>query len=110
MAVEPLADLRMLVRCVVVKDHMNCLALVILRISSMRTEVAIVRVAMLANGDGEIQLGVAFIRLRLAQVPCRPGAAHHHPRKSPGPGVDVRAAGKATRLPRTRVAPTLTIA
>jgi len=26
MAVEPLADLRMLVRCVVVEDHMNCFA------------------------------------------------------------------------------------
>src|SRR5437660_133850 len=48
-------------------------------------EVAIVAVAVLADRDVEIKLGVAFIGLRLAQVPCRSGAAHHHAGKSPGP-------------------------
>ena len=50
-------------------------------------EVAIVTVAMLADRDIEIKLWVAFVRLCLAQIPSRAGAAHHHARKAPGPGV-----------------------
>ena len=50
-------------------------------------EVAIVAVAMLTDRDVEIKLGVAFIGLRLAQVPCRSGAAHHHAGKSPSPCI-----------------------
>src|SRR5258706_16072638 len=41
-------------------------------------EIAIITVAMLPNGNIEIKLRVAFVRLCLAQVPLRAGPAHHH--------------------------------
>ena len=50
-------------------------------------EVAVVAVAVLADGNIELHLLVAFVRLRLAQIPRRAGAAHHHAREAPGPGV-----------------------
>src|ERR1700683_1703784 len=49
--------------------------------------IAIVAVAVLADGNIEIHLLVAFVGLRLAQVPWRPGAAHHDAREAPRPGV-----------------------
>src|SRR5262249_9880881 len=49
--------------------------------------VAIVAVAVLADRNVEIELGIAFIGLRLAQVPGRARAAYHHAREAPGPGV-----------------------
>src|SRR5713226_10359498 len=49
--------------------------------------VAVVAVAVLADRDVEIHLRVAFVGLRLAQIPGRAGTAHHHPGKTPGPGV-----------------------
>src|SRR5436853_503594 len=41
-------------------------------------EIAVEAVAVLADRDVEIHLGVAFIGLRLAQVPGGAGAAHHY--------------------------------
>src|SRR6266403_2152159 len=41
-------------------------------------EIAIVAVAVLADRDIEIEFGIAFVRLCLAQIPRRAGAAHHH--------------------------------
>jgi hypothetical protein len=43
-------------------------------------EIAIVAVAVLADWDVEIELGIAFVGLRLPQVPGGTGAAHHAPR------------------------------
>ena len=57
------------------------------RISSIRTQIAVVAVAVLADRDVEIELGIAFVGLRLAQVPGGTGAAHHDTRKAPPPGV-----------------------
>ena len=42
---------------------------------------------LLADRDVEIELLVAFVGLRLAQVPRRPGAAHHDAGETPAPGV-----------------------
>src|SRR3954470_2171693 len=50
-------------------------------------QVAIVTVAVLPDRNIEIEFGVAFVGLRLAQVPSGAGAAHHDAGKSPGPGV-----------------------
>ena len=50
-------------------------------------DIAVVAVAVLADGDVEIHLLVALVGLRLAQVPGRAGAAHHHAREAPGPRV-----------------------
>ena len=50
-------------------------------------EVAVVAVAVLADGDVEFELGVAFVRLRLAQVPGRARAAHHDAGEAARPGV-----------------------
>src|ERR1700733_5154341 len=47
--------------------------------------VAVVAVAVLADRNVEIHRGVTFVRLRLAQVPRRTRAAHHHARKAPLP-------------------------
>ena len=49
--------------------------------------VAVVAVAVLADRNVEIHLGVAFVGLRLAQVPGRARAAHHHAGEAPLPGV-----------------------
>ena len=57
------------------------------RISSMRHKIAVVAVAVLADGDVEIELGVALVGLRLAQIPGGAGAAHHDAGEAPGPGV-----------------------
>jgi hypothetical protein len=48
--------------------------------------VAVVIVAVLADRDVEIELGIAFVGLRSAQVPGGAGAAHHDPGKTPTPG------------------------
>ena len=50
-------------------------------------EVAVVAVAVLADRNVEIHLGVALVGLRLAEVPGGAGAAHHHAGKAPLPGV-----------------------
>ena len=50
-------------------------------------EIAIVAVAVLADWDVDIELGIAFVGLRLPQVPGGTGAAHHDTRKTPRPGV-----------------------
>src|SRR3712207_8757995 len=39
------------------------------------------------SGDVELELLVALIGLRFAQVPGSAGAAHHHAREAPLPGV-----------------------
>src|SRR5262249_44013678 len=52
--------------------------------------VAIVVVTVLADRNIEVELLVALIGLRLAQVPGRAGAAHHHARESPGPRIGER--------------------
>ena len=57
------------------------------RISSMRMQIAVVTVAVLADRDVEIELGVALVGLRLAQIPRRARAAHHHAGEAPVPGV-----------------------
>src|SRR5262249_17017144 len=50
-------------------------------------EIAVVAVAVLADRDVEIELGIAFVGLRFAQIPGSTGAAHHDTRKPPTPGV-----------------------
>src|SRR5258707_2237137 len=49
--------------------------------------VAVVIVAVLADRDVEIELGIAFVGLRSAKVPGGAGAAHHDTGKTPTPGV-----------------------
>jgi hypothetical protein len=49
--------------------------------------VAVVIVAVLADRDVEIELGIAFVGLRSAQIPGGAGAAHHDTGKTPTPGV-----------------------
>src|SRR5690606_31024569 len=44
-------------------------------------QITIIAVAVLADGDVEVELLVALVGLRLAQVPCRAGAAYHHARE-----------------------------
>ena len=46
-------------------------------------EIAVVAVAVLADGDVEVELGVALVGLRLAQVPGRARAAHHDAGEAP---------------------------
>src|SRR5919197_5531386 len=50
-------------------------------------EVAVVAVAVLADRDVEIELGITFVGLRLAQIPGGAGAAHHDAREPPRPCV-----------------------
>ncbi len=50
-------------------------------------EVSVVAVAMLANRDVEIELGIALIGLCFAQVPNSTGATYHHAGEAPGPCV-----------------------
>src|SRR5258706_14646464 len=40
-------------------------------------EIAVVAVAVLADRDIKIELRITFVRLRLTQIPGRPGAAPH---------------------------------
>ena len=47
--------------------------------------VAVEAVTVLADGDVEFHLLVALVGLRLAQIPRRAGAAHHHAREAPFP-------------------------
>src|SRR6266571_9282108 len=49
--------------------------------------VAVVIVAVLADRDVEIELGIALIGLRFAQIPGGARAAHHDTGKTPTPGV-----------------------
>src|SRR5262249_42112002 len=49
--------------------------------------VAVVAVAVLADRNVEIHLRISLVRLRLAQIPRRPGTAHHHAREAPRPGI-----------------------
>src|SRR5450759_1141374 len=49
--------------------------------------VAIIAVAVLADRYVEFHLGIALIGLRLAQIPGRTRAAHHHPGEAAVPGV-----------------------
>ena len=49
--------------------------------------VAVVAVAVLADRNVEIQLRIALVGLRLAQIPGGARAAHHHAGEAPGPGV-----------------------
>jgi hypothetical protein len=49
--------------------------------------VAVVIVAVLADRDVEIELGIAFVGLRLAQIPGGTGATNHDTGKTPTPGV-----------------------
>src|SRR6516225_5440786 len=49
--------------------------------------VPVVAVAVLADRNIEVHFGIAFVGLRLAQVPRRAGAAHHHAGKTPLPGL-----------------------
>ena len=53
----------------------------------MRMQIAVVAVAVLADRNVEIELVVALVGLRLAQIPGGAGAAHHHAGKAPLPGV-----------------------
>ena len=50
-------------------------------------EIAVVAVAVLADRNIEIEFGIALIGLRLAQIPGRARAAHHHAGEAPVPGV-----------------------
>src|SRR5260370_21505169 len=50
-------------------------------------EIAVVAIAVLADGNIEVHFLVAFVGLRLAQIPSRARAAHHHAGKSPGPAL-----------------------
>ena len=52
--------------------------------------VAVVIVAVLADRNVEIELGVALIGLRFTQIPRRTRSAHHHAGKTPRPGVSER--------------------
>src|SRR5665811_143101 len=51
--------------------------------------VAVVAVAVLADRYVEFHLGIALIGLRLAQIPGRTRAAHHHSGEAAVPGVGV---------------------
>src|SRR5580700_684327 len=50
-------------------------------------EIAVVAVAVLADRDVEIELGIAFIGLRLAQIPGGSRAAYHHSREAASPNI-----------------------
>src|SRR5215472_2826252 len=47
----------------------------------------VVAVAVLADRNVEIELRIAFIGLRLAQVPDSAGAAYHDSREAPSPSI-----------------------
>src|SRR5208282_607517 len=49
--------------------------------------ITVVIVAVLADRDIEIELGVTFVRLRLAQIPRRARTAHHDAGKAARPCV-----------------------
>ena len=49
--------------------------------------VAVVAVAVLADRNVEFEFGIAFVRLRPAQIPGRARAAHHHAGEAPVPGI-----------------------
>ncbi len=53
-------------------------------------EIAVVAIAVLADGNIEVHFLVAFVGLRLAQIPSRARAAHHHAGKPPGPALGER--------------------
>src|SRR5262249_2947659 len=50
-------------------------------------KIAVVAVAVLADRNVEIELGIAFIGLRLAQVPDSARAAYHDSREAPSPSL-----------------------
>ena len=50
-------------------------------------DLPVVIVAMPPDRNVEIHLLVAFVRLRLAQIPWRSRAAHHHPGKAAAPAI-----------------------
>ena len=50
-------------------------------------EVTVIAVAVLADRNVELHFRVAFVGLRLAQVPGGARAAHHHAGKAPVPGI-----------------------
>ena len=49
--------------------------------------IAVVTVAVLTHRNVEIHFGIAFVGLRLAQIPDRARAAHHHAGEAPRPGI-----------------------
>src|SRR5262249_18465923 len=53
-------------------------------------EIAVVAVAVLADGNVEIEFRVTFVGLRLAQIPGGAGAAHHDAGEAPRPRVGKR--------------------
>ena len=53
------------------------------RISSTRHQIAVVAIAVLADGNLEIQLVVALVGLAAAQVPGDARAAQHHAGEAP---------------------------
>src|SRR6201987_5388204 len=50
-------------------------------------EIAVETVAVLSDWNIEIHFGIAFVRLRLAQIPGRARAAHHDAGEAPLPGL-----------------------
>ena len=46
-------------------------------------QIAVIAIAVLANRNLEVELGIKLIRLAAAQVPCKAGTAHHHARITP---------------------------
>ena len=50
-------------------------------------EIAVEAVAVLADRDVEIELGIALVGLRLAQIPGCARPAHHHAGEAPVPGI-----------------------
>src|SRR5260370_42450334 len=53
-------------------------------------EIAVVAIAVLADGNVEVHFLIAFVGLRFAQVPRRARAAHHHAGESPRPALGER--------------------
>ncbi len=47
-------------------------------------EIAIIAIAVLADGNVEVEFRINFVRLRAAQIPRHAGAAHHDAGKAPG--------------------------
>src|SRR5262252_1186499 len=50
-------------------------------------EIAVITVPVLADRDVKIELGIAVVGLRFAQIPRGAGATRHHARKAPTPCV-----------------------
>src|SRR5690606_25380525 len=50
-------------------------------------EIAVVAITVLADRDVKIHFGIAFVGLRLAQIPGRARAAYHDAREAPGPRI-----------------------